>query len=417
MPRLLPGLVALALAAAPALTDEDTVPRHMKLLQEAHARSEWPAMLRHAEAVLRLAPRSTRAQYNLACALARNGRAQEAVATLDRLAGRGVSFDVAGDEDLASLRDLPTFRAVAAKFADLRRPLGHAQEAFRLPEKDLLAEGLTYDPGSRHFFVGSVHRGRIVRVGPDGTSRDFAAVPDAVLGMAVDPPRQRLWACTTAVPERAGFDPANENRAALVAFDLVDGREVARLPLRGAGRPDCNDVTVAADGSVFVSDARAGTVRTAAAGARELRVLVPAGRLASPQGLALSADGKVLYVADYPAGVARVDVATGEAALLSAPDDAVVGGIDGLVRHGRVLVGIQNGIRPHRVVALELGAGGITKVEVLLRGHEAFDEPTLGVVVGRDLFFVANSQWESFGGGKVAAEKLREPVVLRLGLP
>ena len=47
-----------------------------------------------------------------------------------------------------------------------------------------------------------------------------------------------------------------------------------------------------------------------------------------------------------------------------------------------------------------------------------FKEPTLGVVVKQDLFYVANSQWGSFDKGGVLwpIERLKEPVILRLHL-
>jgi hypothetical protein len=60
----------------------------------------------------------------------------------------------------------------------------------------------------------------------------------------------------------------------------------------------------------------------------------------------------------------------------------------------------------------------MVRAEVLERGHPRYDEPTLGVLVGDDMYYVANSQWERFGeDGRVAnPESLEPPVVLRLRL-
>jgi hypothetical protein len=80
-------------------------------------------------------------------------------------------------------------------------------------------------------------------------------------------------------------------------------------------------------------------------------------------------------------------------------------------------VGIQNGLDPHRVTRFRLDAGleHITEVAVLERGNPHFDEPTLGVVVGDDLYYVANSQYAAFGeNGQVRSELLKDPVILRL---
>ena len=54
--------------------------------------------------------------------------------------------------------------------------------------------------------------------------------------------------------------------------------------------------------------------------------------------------------------------------------------------------------------------------EVLERARPDYAEPTLGVVVGRDLFYVATSQWERFrdDGTLDAPDPLQSPLVLRL---
>ena len=77
-------------------------------------------------------------------------------------------------------------------------------------------------------------------------------------------------------------------------------------------------------------------------------------------------------------------------------------------------------MEPHRVVRLTLDARGdsVIGLEVLERLHPAHAEPTLGVVVGRDFYYVANSQWELFGEtGEVARpDELALPAILRLRL-
>jgi len=57
----------------------------------------------------------------------------------------------------------------------------------------------------------------------------------------------------------------------------------------------------------------------------------------------------------------------------------------------------------------------ITRVEVLEAAHPAFADPTLGVVRGDTLFFVANSQWSLFADGADGSDA-EPPVVLELGL-
>ena len=84
------------------------------------------------------------------------------------------------------------------------------------------------------------------------------------------------------------------------------------------------------------------------------------------------------------------------------------------------LIAIQNGINPHRVVRLSLNRNGdaVERFDVLEANNPLFDEPTLGVVVKDTFYYVANSQWGAIDNkGQLApAEKLREPVILKMKL-
>jgi hypothetical protein len=106
-------------------------------------------------------------------------------------------------------------------------------------------------------------------------------------------------------------------------------------------------------------------------------------------------------------------------ALLDAPEDAALTGIDGLLLWRGDLVAIQNGLRPHRILRLRLDgkASRVESVAVLERAHPRWDEPTLGVLVGADLYYVATSQYGAIRqDGSLAQDRLQPPVILRLPL-
>mgnify|MGYP000275862022 CR=1 FL=1 len=154
-------------------------------------------------------------------------------------------------------------------------------------------------------------------------------------------------------------------------------------------------------------------------GQTQLEPYVPKGKFAGPQGIVVSSDGKSLFVADYARGIFHVDRATHETTWLEPPKDAALTGIDGLTSYQGDLLAIQNGVRPHRVLRIAIDVPGktIRRVEVVQMNHPAFDEPTLGVVVGRDFFYVANSQWGHFDKGVLQSpDKLAEPVILKMPL-
>jgi hypothetical protein len=141
--------------------------------REAHGRKDYPGFLEWSRKLVALTPGSVGALYNLACAQALTGGGDQAIATLDRIARMGVILDAAKDPDFASLRGSPAFGTVLGKMAALLAPVGRSRVAFTLPERDLVTEGIGWDPKSGDFFVSSVHRRKVLRVSRDGRVADF----------------------------------------------------------------------------------------------------------------------------------------------------------------------------------------------------------------------------------------------------
>lgn len=171
---------------------------------------------------------------------------------------------------------------------------------------------------------------------------------------------------------------------------------------------------------MYASDSRAPVVWRIRTGSDSLERFVASPLILSGQGLALTPDEQALFLADYSRGMLRIDLSSRTVRLLPCRDGVLALGVDGLYLVGGRLIGVQNGIDPHRVVRLTLDAKGDSVIgsEVLERRHPRYAEPTLGVVVGRDLYYIANSQWEQFGetGTVARPEELLPPTILRLRL-
>ncbi len=80
-------------------------------------RGEYGRAARSYEVALLLRPENATLRYNLACALARAGAAQDALAALEQAVGAGFSdrAQLEQDADLESLRAEPRYRAVLAR--------------------------------------------------------------------------------------------------------------------------------------------------------------------------------------------------------------------------------------------------------------------------------------------------------------
>lgn len=428
MPRtVLFALVWLA-PAAPARAQTDPVLASRAEYADAmraYQAHDNAAFLEHTRRAEELRPDHGGVVYALATAYALTGDDKKAIETLRRFAALGYSADVAADSDLVRLRGSAGFDEVLRALEANRRPVVGSTVAFTLPERDLLTEGIAYDPGEKVFFVSSVHHRKIVRVDRSGRSADFGRSGRdglwAPMGMQVDSARRVLWVAASAVPQMLGYDSAEAGRSGLFRYDLSTGAQAGRVIIPSDSSAHLlGDLTLARNGDAYASDSRAPVVWRLRAGADSLQRLVESPLILSAQGLALSEDERTLFLADYSRGLLKIDIASRHATLLPCREGVVALGIDGLYRVGRTLVGIQNGMEPQRVVRLTLDARGDSVIgsEVLERLHPSHAEPTLGVLVGRDLYYVANSQWGLFGETGVVSlpDELARPAILRLRL-
>jgi sugar lactone lactonase YvrE len=417
------ALLCGALAAADA-PDADARARSLEFQKkavEAYQSKDWPAFLENARQAEVLRPGNPRLLYNLACAQARNGQAAAAAKTLEGLIARKLDLGSDEDEDLAAVRDSEAFAGVRSALAQLRKPVGGSTVVFRLAERDLLTEGIAYDPASKAFFISSVHRRKIVRRAADGTVSDFVKEGQygigAVLGLAVDAKRGRLIACSAALPQMKGYKPSLEGRSAVYAFDLATGKPVRNDALPADGKPRAaNDLAIAENGDVYVTDSLASGIYRIPSGGGALETFVPPGVFRSPQGIGFGPGGRI-YVADWGQGLYWLD-REGKRHEVEGPPEVPLFGIDGLIAGGESLFVVQNGIAPQRVVRLELDAKGdrVVGAKILDMNDPEFAEPTLAALVGDDLYVVGKSQWPLFDEktGAFDPAKLQEPVVLRI---
>ena len=383
---------------------------------------------------------------------------------LERLRGvveRGYWLPIAAEEGFESVRQRPAYALLLQELDALTATrIGASDEAFALEEPDLIPESVVVDAAGQRAFVSSVHRRKILVRQADGRVDTFAEDGLwAVSGLAIDAPRRILWAATSAMPNMLGFAPEDDGKTALVAFDLDRGHELMRFENRLPGHR-LGDLTVAEDGTVYVSDDAAGvgnvwrTVATStsdeatwnrrlgsetedpkavdpeAPGAKfsveswqapvGLEIISPPGFLRSPQGLALSADGRHLLVADYSYGLVGCELAGDSWFHFAEPPGVALLGIDGLNRAGDDWVAIQNGLQPQRILRLraDIEARRVVASQILAMQLPQWSEPTLGTVVGDDFLYVGNSQWDRFDaeGHLPPAQELAPPSIQRLKL-
>jgi hypothetical protein len=99
----------------------------------------------------------------------------------------------------------------------------------------------------------------------------------------------------------------------------------------------------------------------------------------------------MLVVADYSRGISRVDLASGDRALLTRANGKPLQGIDGMTRCGSIYYGIYNGSAPGKLAAITMTKDGIDLREPV--PGLSLPDPTQIAFDGKRLLIVADSGW------------------------
>lgn len=421
-------------ALAGALTDAVFAAReHQVLAGKAYREGEFEVAAGHFEEALALRPGHPTLIYNLAAMRARQGDGDAALRQLRSYVVLGAFANVGEDDDFAGLHGDPEFEALVRKINGHLTPVVASSVAFTSARPMGLIEGIAYDAPRRRFFLTSVSEGKIFVVdaaGEDGgvrTLHPYLARADhnlwGLMGVKIDKKRDWLWVASAAIAQTTGVEQAEQDAGGAIAVELATGKitqSFNRLP--DGKKYTFGDLAVGADGTVFITNSAAPQIFALPGGEAGQARAIAATDFYSLQGIVVAPGGGRLVVADYGLGLLSVDPKDGGVKRIEAPGGNTLLGIDGLYRYGDdQLIAIQNGIRPNRVLRIRMDKKwqAVTSVEVLESNHPAYGEPTLGVVVGDDFYYIANSGWPLYARGIPDAEALADAkplTVLKLPL-
>jgi hypothetical protein len=342
--------------------------------------------------------------FALARLYAQVGDTPKALALLKESLATGEGFDPSGSEMLAPLRSSPEFAELTQQAQKLYPAVRKAKVAFTVPDKDLFPEGLAYDPAKRVFYMGSMHRRKIVRITENGEVSDFVK-PDLyhlqpIGGVHVDPADQSLWAAS---------DPDDAHGSELYHFD-TRGKLLERYSPPGVGRHDLNDLVLYRSSAIYVTDTDANlTYRFD----RKTHLFTPL-NLPRPQlfpnGITLSDDSTRLYIADW-LGVIAIDLRGNSAREVDPGEHNTLCGIDGLYWYKNSLIGVQSA-GTYRVVRWFLSTDGlqVRARKVLEKGTPLVSSPTTGAIRGRRFYYMTNTGIDNYDDGKIVDPAKLEPV-------
>jgi hypothetical protein len=240
-----------------------------------------------------------------------------------------------------------------------------------------------------------------------------------MLGIKVDSERRLLWAVSGRFPDVAPGPtppPADVGTGGVHVYHLDRAERIGAYELDE--RPvlhGLNDIALARDGTVYVTDTTQGSIYRLEPGATQLERWLQDSRMSYPNGLVLSPDDKRLYIA-HVEGISMIDTATRARKLLTLPANAAVNSIDGLAWHKGALLGVHSSPYFRRVVRVELTDNGtaIDKVTVVNARTPEYHQTT-AALAGDKLYVVGGSPLPNiYGGSQPAAEP--KPQIMEIPL-
>jgi streptogramin lyase len=346
--------------------------------------------------------------YFLAAARQHLGESREALDLLKQCMALDEGFDPSGGPEFAGLRDDRDFTEMTNRAREHFSVVATARIAFVTEEKDLIPEGLAWDPNREVLYLSSLHRKKIVEISRDGHASDFVSPQQEpllpVLGIRIDPNDGTIWANSF---QDAG---PNSGKTQLLHID-ARGTVVGRFAPPDKGPHGFNDLVIRKAGGIFITDSLGGRVFRFDPSGRSFTPLQFHRALYYPNGIALAADDHAVYVADA-LGVVKYDLENSSSIDVSPGPHATLAGIDGLYWYRGNLVAVQNGIGAPRIAVFRLSSDGgrTTRVTVLENRTTLSALPTTGAIRGSDFYFISNSQLDNLNGDKILDPTRLEPV-------
>ncbi|PQA85695.1 SMP-30/gluconolactonase/LRE family protein [Hyphococcus luteus] len=403
----------LAILALCAVSAAHAAPQsyrdNMAAAGKAYEDENWPALNEALNAAQAMRPWSLYVYRNRILARLLAGREEEALGLAEKAADRGLALDLSGHPAFDKLAALSGFEAITARMEENAKPKGGGGPVRTFAETGLLPEAIAYGR-KQTLYVGGVRTGEIVKAGEKAERLSpVAAAPGGVFDLEVR--ARHLWAAVNNPPPYEHAAP-DKPFAAIMIFDGKTGR-IVREARVGEDAAMLGDLEVAKDGTAYASDSKTPRIYRLAPGDNAPEIFMQDPRFVNLQGLALDEEHGRLFVADYLAGLFVVDLETGEATQIENAADAHLGGVDGLYYHEGVLIGVQNGTTPQRIVRIGLDEAGASAVSftVLQQNLADWNEPTHGAVVGDNFHYIATSNWPSYNqDGGVKDKPARQPL-------
>ncbi|NOT74653.1 MAG: hypothetical protein HOP08_06970 [Cyclobacteriaceae bacterium] len=388
--------------------------------REYYKNKEYPLFIEKIAEAAKMNPYHQGALFYSGVAAALSSKPEEAILFLKKSILIDARYDL-NNPDLATLKSRKDFQDLVKLQEEMKTPFAASDTAFVIKDRQLHVEGIAYNPDSRSFYLGSIHKRKIVKVDPAGKVSDFATAPDmaAIFGVKIDAQKKFLWACSSPIAEMENFDAAMPSK--VFKYELSTGKPAGSFDAPSDVKNSVfGDLVLSKKNEVFVSDGVNNLILKLNEATGKLERYFDSPEFVNIQGIVFSDDNSTIFISDYVKGLFKLDIKSKTLSKLICDLDVSLKGIDGLNFYNGKLIIIQNGVVPLRAMLLNLDKSNatVTGFKTIDRNHPAFNEPTLGTIDKGTLYYIANSQWPGYDKDHkiLPAEQLQDIIILKSNL-
>ena len=421
---VIPGLVVARTLVRNGKDGKPTAIERLQTIQEglrrAHTAKDSAAYLRDAVTLSDFLNGSPKSILQLMLAQLLAGKDDEALQSFGQFICMGQSNEgILESKQFDALRALPQYSALRMKMTVNDESRSVATKMFALNNAGLLPEDIDFDADSGLFYITSVLKMEIVAADRTGKTRVFAQGPDRwpMMAVKVDAKRRWLWATEVALDGFSWSPKEDWGRSAILLYDLKTGKLLWRI--EGPAHAALGDMALTSAGDAIVSDGDRGGVYRVRYETRQIERL-DAGDFISPQTPAVLPGDEQALIPDYVRGIGILNLRTKKVSWIPMEGRYALSGIDGLYLSGRALIATQNGTSPERVIRFQLDRS-FSRLEsetIIERATPTLGDPTHGVVVGGQFYYIANSGWDKVDehGDPKAGTTMTEALIMQTAI-
>ena len=260
-------------------------------------------------------------------------------------------------------------------------------------EKDLIPEGIAVDIKNQKVFFNSLRKNTIVRCNLDGSEPEEFLGPngyDYLSGFGMTIQGDTLYALGNSLPKK-------NNTSIMLLLHRETGALFDSYKLNDTTTIYLNDLAVGARGEVYITDSESDAIYSLNHNTKQLEVFFQHPEVKHSNGIALSDEGTLLYLASYSHGIRILDLTKKE--LVNVANQYK--GIDGMKYYNNHLVAIVNGNRDgskNGVYRYRLSDDGQTveTAEKVMDLQDPSDIPTTLDIDKDAIYFIADTQLDNF---------------------